>query len=85
MLAIVNLSSQDATFPVRMFQEVDAAFGAIGLKKQVRSVVVPGKTFSVTYEGPSLAKDKLTGILAPIAERNGIAFDVEVEESVSFP
>ena len=85
MLAIVNLTSKNANFPVSMFQEVDEALGTLGLKKQVRSVLIPGRAFSVTYEGPNVAKDRLTGLLDPIAVRNEVAFDVEVEESVSFP
>jgi hypothetical protein len=85
MLFIVNLTSKNSTFPVVMLQEVDSALQAVGLKKQVRSVLVPGKAFSVTYEGPNVAKDRLTEMLAPIAERNGVTFEVEVEESVSFP
>jgi hypothetical protein len=84
LLIIVNLSSKDA-LPVSVLQEVDSAFGAVGLKKQVRSVLVPGKEFSVTYEGANPTKERLTSILAPIAERNGITFAIDVEESVTFP
>jgi hypothetical protein len=85
LLVIVNLSSKDSVVPVAVLQEVDSALEAVGLKKQVRSVLVPGKAFSVTYEDPNATKERLTGILTPIAERNGITFTIDVEESVSFP
>jgi len=58
---------------------------AVGLRKQVRSVLVPGKEFAVTYDGPSIDKRHVENLVGPLAERNGIKFSVEVEESVSFP
>lgn len=85
MLVIVNISSKQATIPIAVLQEVDSALEAVGLKKQVRSILVPGKAFSVTYDGPNATKEQLTGILTPIAERSGITFTIDVEESVSFP
>jgi hypothetical protein len=85
LLVFVNISSKESPVPLAVLQEVDAALEAVGLKKQVRSVLVPGKAFSVTYEGPNATKERLTGILTPIAERSGITFTLDVEESVSFP
>ena len=55
------------------------------MRKQVRSVLVPGKKFAVTYDGPSIEKKQVEDLVGPLAERNGITFSVEVEESVSFP
>jgi hypothetical protein len=57
----------------------------VGLRKQVRSVLVPGKEFTVTYDGPSIDKRQVEDLVSPLAERKGITFSVEVEESVSFP
>jgi hypothetical protein len=85
LLVIVNLSAQDSVFPVAVLQEVDSALDNVGLKKQVRSVLIPGKAFSVTYEGPNATKDPLTELLKPIAERNRVTLTIDVEESVSFP
>jgi len=58
---------------------------AAGFKKEVRSVVKPGKEFSVTYEGPSLERSRIEEMLKPVAEQNQIGLSVEVEESVRFP
>lgn len=85
MLVIVNLSSQGSSFPTEALSEVDSALATVGLRKQVRSVLVPGKEFTVTYDGPSIDKRQVEDLVSPLAERKGITFSVEVEESVSFP
>jgi hypothetical protein len=85
LLVIVNLSAKGSTFQVQALQQVDLALEAIGLKKQVRSVLVSGKQFSTTYEGPSVEKSRVEETLKPLAERNEITISVETEESVSFP
>ncbi|MFI5449738.1 MAG: hypothetical protein ACHQ03_08240 [Candidatus Bathyarchaeia archaeon] len=85
MLAIVNLSASGSTFPMEALLQVDLAMEAVGLKKQVRSVLVPGKQFSTTYEGPTVEKTRVEETLKPLAERNQIIISVETEESVSFP
>jgi len=85
MLLIVGLSSDVDPFPFDTLAEVDAALAAAGYKKQVRSVLKPGKEFLVTYEGPTAGKTRLHNILKPIAERNAITFTIEMEESVRFP
>jgi len=66
-------------------QQVDLALEAIGLKKQVRSVLVSGKQFSTTYEGPTVEKNMVEETLKSLAERNQIIISIETEESVSFP
>jgi len=85
LLVIVNLSAKDSAFPMQALQQVDLALEAAGLKKQVRSVVVPGKQFSTTYEGPAVEKNMVEETLKPLAERNQIIISIETEESVSFP
>jgi len=85
LLVIVNLSAKGSTFPVEALQQVDLALEAVGLKKQVRSVLVPGKQFSTTYEGPTVEKKRVEQTLKPLSERNQISVSVETEESVSFP
>jgi hypothetical protein len=85
MLLIVGLSSATATFPVGALQQVDSVLSAVGFRKEVYSVVKPGKEFSVTYDGPNMEKDRVEEILKPVAERNRITYTVEVEESVKFP
>ena len=85
MLVIVNLSSKDLSFPADVLAQVDAALASIGFRKQIRSVLVPGKEFAVTYDGPPIDKKQIEHLVGPLATRNGIIFSVEVEESVSFP
>jgi hypothetical protein len=85
LLVIVNLFARGSSFPVKALQEVDLALEAVGLKKQVRSVLVPGKQFSTTYEGPTVEKNRVEETLKPLAEENQITISVETEESVSFP
>jgi hypothetical protein len=85
LLLIVDLTSKGANFPLGALQQVDSVLIASGFKKEVQSVVQPGKTFSVTYDGPNMEKTRIEEILKPVAERNQIAFSVDVEESVKFP
>ena len=85
MLLIVHLSSNSTPFPADSLVQVDSALAAAGYKKQVRSVLKPGKEFLITYEGPTAVKDRLDEILKPIAERNQITFTTEVEDSIRFP
>ena len=85
MLLIVGLSSKGDLFPIKALDEVDSVLIAAGFKKEVRSVVKPGKEFSITYEGPSLERGRIEKMLKPVVEQNRIGFSVEVEESVRFP
>jgi hypothetical protein len=85
LLLIINLSSKTGAFPVQALEEFDSALANAGFKKEIRSVVVPGKEFSVTYDGPAMEKNQIERFLQPIAERDQIVLSVEVEESVKFP
>ena len=85
MLVIVNLSSKGAPFPTESLAQVDAVLATLGLRKQVRSILVPGQEFTVTYDGPKVEKKKIEDLVSPLAGRNHFSFSVEVEESVSFP
>jgi hypothetical protein len=85
LLLIVGLSSKGESLPLQALEQVDSVLAAAGFKKEVRSVVKPGKEFSVTYEGPSLERSRIEEMLKPVAEQNQIGLSVEVEESVRFP
>ncbi|HUK50447.1 MAG TPA: hypothetical protein VLV18_05380 [Terriglobales bacterium] len=84
LLVVVNLSAKN-TLPIAVLQEIDSALGKVGLRKQVRSVLVAGSEFSTTYEGPNASKEQLTDILLPITKQNDTTFTIDIEESVSFP
>jgi hypothetical protein len=85
MLLIVNLSARSEIFPVSVFDQIDSVLLSAGFKKEVRSVIKPGKEFSVTYDGPSIDKNHIEGLLKPVAQRNQVSFSIECEESVKFP
>jgi putative aminopeptidase FrvX len=85
MLLIVDLLSKGETFPLDALTEIDTALADARFRKEVRSVIKPGKALSVTYDGPTIDKKRVEEMLRPIAERNGITFTVEAEESVKFP
>jgi hypothetical protein len=85
MLLIVNLTARSDIFPVNAFEQIDTVLLSAGFKKEVRSVIKPGKEFSVTYDGPSIDKNHIEGLLEPVAQRNQVNFSVECEESVKFP
>jgi hypothetical protein len=85
LLVIVNLRSKAPSFPTDVLAQVDAALASVGFRKQIRSVLVPGKEFAITYDGPAVDKRQVEDLLGPLATRNGVIFSVEVEESVSFP
>jgi hypothetical protein len=85
LLVIVNLSSKEPSITADTLSLIDSALESVGLRKQVRSVVVPGKEYTVTYDGPTVEKRRIEAIVGPLAEGHHIAFSIEVEESVSFP
>jgi hypothetical protein len=85
LLLIVNLASKAGTFPIQTLDDIDAALANVGFKKEIRSVVVPGKQFSVTYDGPTTEKNQIEKLLQPIAAQNQISFSLDVDESVKFP
>jgi putative aminopeptidase FrvX len=85
MLLIVGLLSKKDVFPVEALADFDAVLAQAGFKKEVRSVVKPGKQFSVTYEGPNTQKSHVEEMLRSTAEKYGITFTIDVEESVKFP
>ena len=85
MLVIIDLASAAENFPLEALQQVDSILTASGFKKEVQSVLKPGKEFSITYEGPNTEKSRVAEILRPVAEKNQISLSVEVEESVRFP
>jgi hypothetical protein len=85
MLVIVDLTTKVDSFPFDSLREIDAALAALRFKKEVYSVVKPGRQYSVTYDGPSKDKSEIEEILRPVAERNQINLSVQIEESVRFP
>jgi hypothetical protein len=85
LLLIVDLISKLESFPVDSLKEVDSALATLGFKKEVHSVVRPGKHFSVTYDGPLTEKSEIEKILLQVSEKNQINFSVQTEESVKFP
>jgi hypothetical protein len=85
MLLIVNLTVKQDAFPIGVLEQCDAILAEVGFKKEVHSVVKPGKEFCATYIGPVVEKTRIEEILALIAEKNQINFTVELEESVKFP
>jgi hypothetical protein len=84
-MVIVTLSSKMPPFPMGALAEVDSALGNFGLRKQARSVLAPGKEFAVTYDGAVVDKVKISEAVASIADKHGLSYSVEIEESVSFP
>jgi len=85
LLVIVNLSSKDQAFPMETLSSIDSALTLIGLRRQVRSVMVPGREYTVTYDGPMITKERIEEVITPLAKQNNLTFTVETEESVSFP
>jgi len=84
LLVTVNISSRN-TLPPAALSEMDTALGAKGLRKQVRSVVVPGKEYATTYESPTVEKGQVELVMRAVAEQYHFSFAVDLEESVSFP
>ncbi|OFX17388.1 hypothetical protein A3K71_04015 [archaeon RBG_16_50_20] len=85
MLLIVGLSMTVGDVPVVVLKQVDATLATAGFKKEVSSVIKPGKEYSVTYEGPSADKSGIEELLKPLTEQHHVNVSVEVEESVRFP
>jgi len=84
LLVTVSISSKDSLPPVAL-SEMDAALGAKGLRKQVRSVMVPGKEYTTTYESPTVEKAEVERVMNAVSDRYHLSFSVDIEESVSFP
>ena len=85
MLLLVNLWTDEEDFPVGLLEQCDALLAEVGFKKEIHSVVKPGKEFSATYTGPTVQKSRIEELLTSLAEENHINFSVELEESVRFP
>ena len=85
MLVILTLSSKESSFPTDALSVIDTALATKGLRKQVRSAVVRGKQYATTYECSSIEKSQVESVVSPLAERYGITFVADIEESVSFP
>jgi len=64
---------------------IDSALTVIGLRRQVRSVMVAGREYTITYDGPMITKERIEEVITPLAKQNNLMFTVETEESVSFP
>jgi len=85
MLLIIGLSVATGDFPVEALKNADLTLAAAGFKKEVSSVVKPGKEYSITYEGPDTPKQKIEDLLRALAERHHLTLSIETEESVRFP
>lgn len=85
MLLIVNLSANQAVLPIGILEQCDTLLVSIGFKKEVHSVIKPGREFCTTYTGPNTSKNRIEEILMPLAEKNQINLSIELEESVKFP
>ncbi len=84
MLVIIETSSNNG-HPQDALAAIDEAMKQLEFKKEIRSVVVPGRTFSTSYEGPELEPDKIRFTIQPILEKYKLQGKVEAEESVHFP
>jgi hypothetical protein len=85
MLLLVSLWAEQEDFPVGVLEQCDALLAEVGFKKEVHSVVKPGKEFSATYTGPTVEKGHIEELLTSLAHKNHINFSIELEESVRFP
>jgi hypothetical protein len=85
LLVIVTLSSKDPSISTDALSAIDSALKTMGLRKQVRSTVIPGKEYAVTYDGPVIEKKQVEETVARVANLYHITFTVDVEESVGFP
>jgi len=85
LLVIVTLSSKDSPISTDTLSAIDSALATVGLRKQVRSAVVPGKEYAITYESPIIEKKRIEETVAPVADLHHVTFTVDVEESVGFP
>ncbi len=84
MLVIIETSSSDG-HPQDALAIIDEAMKQFGFKKEIRSVVLPGRSFSTSYEGPELEPEKIRSTIQPILEKYKLQGKVEAEESVHFP
>ena len=85
MLLIVGLSVQIGNFPMEALRKADGILATMGFKKEVSSVVKPGREYAVTYDGPTMDKVRVENLLEPLAQQYQLKVSVDVEESVRFP
>lgn len=85
MILILGLSSKSETFPLEALKEMDSLLATHGFRKEVSTVVQPGKEFSITYDGPSAERKTIVELLRPVAERSKLEVKIELDESVRFP
>jgi len=85
LLLIVDISTEATVFPPDALKQVDETLATLGFRKEMSTVVRPGRAYSVTYDGPSTDKSKIEDLLRPIAQGNGVTVFVDFDESVRFP
>ena len=83
-MLIVDASSE-SDFSAATLDQIDSILVSLGFKKEVRSVLNPGRQVLTTYEGPEMPRDQIESALGQIAAEKKITLSIEVEESVKFP
>ncbi len=56
VLLIVDLTAKTDAFPIHVLNEADDALVKAGFKKEVHTVVKPGKAYSLTYDDQRVEK-----------------------------
>jgi uncharacterized protein YidB (DUF937 family) len=85
LIVNVTCSVDDGRISVSTLDELDAVLASVGLRREVRSPIVSGKSYSSSYEGADVDQATVEAKISEVASKHGFKATVEVEESVKFP
>lgn len=85
MLVTIETTAQQEKFPLMALDELDKTMMSLGYRKEFRSVIVPGKSYATSYEGPDSEIGELESKVSDVTRRFGVQANVALEDSVRFP
>jgi hypothetical protein len=85
MIVTVTCIISQGRIAISALDELDRALASLGLKREIRTPIVPGQNYVITYQAAEFNRDAVNSAVADIASKNAFSATVEFEESVSFP
>ncbi len=81
----MTCTTEEGRISTSALDELDQALASLGLKREVRSPIVSGKSYASTYEAAQIDRAAVETKASELASKYGFKATVDVEESVKFP
>lgn len=85
MIVTVTCASSEGKIAISALDELDRALASLGLKREIRTPIVSGQSYLITYQAADIHQDSINSAVAGVASKHSFNVTVEFEESVSFP